>query len=61
MSDDRKRQQDDHDDDALVRDLRTAVRLLDITEAELKAVRNPKRSALAGVVKRLRRRILGGR
>lgn len=59
MSDNRKRDKDDYDDEALVRDLRAAVRLLNVTEAELNAVRNPKRSALAGVVKRLRRRILG--
>lgn len=64
MSEDAKQEegrQSHQDDEAFVHDLRAAVRALDATEAELNAVRNPKRSALWGVVKRLRRRILGSR
>ncbi len=61
MTNDPKPRQRDHDDESLVKDLQSALRTLDEMESELEAVKGPKRSALAGVVKRLRRRILGKR
>lgn len=61
MTHDPKLRPCDHDDESLVRDLRAAVQTLEEINSELRAAQGPKRSALAGVVKRLRRRVLGSR
>lgn len=61
MADDPKLRPCDQDDETLVKDLRAVVETLEKMDCELKAAKSAKRSALAGVVKLLHRRLLGSR